>query len=176
MKITRKAGEALLPDCVEPKVQRKIGWMFWGSISGQFGKGPGLFWEKNWGTITSASYCEHVLPVVEQYARGRLYFMQDNAAAHGARATRAEIQRRGLHMIFWPALSPDLNPIETVWDWMKDSIQAQGTEIYRNYPRLRAEVIRAWNQVTDEQVIELIKSMPARCEAVIEARGWHTKY
>jgi transposase len=48
--------------------------------------------------------------------------MQDNAAAHGGRATRAEIKRRGLHMIFWPALSPDLNPIETVWDWIKDSI------------------------------------------------------
>lgn len=116
VKITRKAGEALLPACVEPKVQRKIGWMFWGSISGLYGKGPGLFWEKDWGTITSASYCEHVLPIVEQYARGHLYFMQDNAAAHGARATRAEIKRRGLHMIFWPALSPDLNPIETMWD------------------------------------------------------------
>jgi len=42
-KVTRRVGEALHPDCVEPKIQRRIGWMFWGSISGQYGKGPGLF-------------------------------------------------------------------------------------------------------------------------------------
>ena len=47
VKVTRRRGEALHGDSVEPKVQRKIGWMFWGSISGLYGKGPGLFWEKN---------------------------------------------------------------------------------------------------------------------------------
>lgn len=45
VKVTRRKGEALHKDCVEPRVQRKIGWMFWGSISG-LGKGPGMFWEK----------------------------------------------------------------------------------------------------------------------------------
>ncbi len=36
-------GEALHRDYVEPRVQRKIGWMFWGSISG-LGKGLDIFW------------------------------------------------------------------------------------------------------------------------------------
>jgi transposase len=48
--------------------------------------------------------------------------MQDYALAHGARAIVAEIRRYSIHMIFWPALSPDLNLIETIWDWIKDSI------------------------------------------------------
>jgi hypothetical protein len=45
---TRKIGASELfhPDCVQHKWQRRIGWMFWGCISGKYGKGVGLFWEK----------------------------------------------------------------------------------------------------------------------------------
>jgi hypothetical protein len=39
VRVTRRPGEALYRDCVEPKEQRKIGWMFWGCISGLYGKG-----------------------------------------------------------------------------------------------------------------------------------------
>ena len=28
-KITRRIGEVLHPDCLEPKIRKKIGWMFW---------------------------------------------------------------------------------------------------------------------------------------------------
>ena len=49
-RITRKIGlsEVYHPDCVITKHQRKIGWMFWGCISGRYGKGFGVFWEKEW--------------------------------------------------------------------------------------------------------------------------------
>ena len=49
--------------------------MFWGGISG-IGKGPGIFWEKNWGGISAASYCEHIVLVVDKYIkRNGLMFM-----------------------------------------------------------------------------------------------------
>jgi len=177
VKVTRRAGEALHRDCVEPKVQRRIGWMFWGSISGIHGKGPVLFWEKDWGSISSASYCQHIVPLLADYInRTRLILMQDNAGAHAAKDTLIEMQVQGVIPMYWPANSPDLNPIETVWNWMKDYIQAKYGEIHRSYPRLREAVIEAWNAVTDEQVKELIKSMHDRCQAVIDAEGWHTKY
>jgi len=53
--ITRRKGssEVYNPDCVTDRHQRKIGWMFWGSISGKYGRHKGLFWEKEWGSITS---------------------------------------------------------------------------------------------------------------------------
>jgi len=46
--VTRLIGdsELYIQDCVQDKWQRKIGWMFWGCISGKYGKGAGLFWEK----------------------------------------------------------------------------------------------------------------------------------
>ena len=48
--VTRLSGDAelYLHDCVQEKWQRKIGWMFWGCISGKYGRGPGVFWEKEW--------------------------------------------------------------------------------------------------------------------------------
>jgi hypothetical protein len=43
--ITRKIGpdEVYDRNCIESRYQRKIGWMFWGGISGLFGRGPRLF-------------------------------------------------------------------------------------------------------------------------------------
>lgn len=177
VKVTRRVGEVLHPDCLEPKIRKKIGWMFWGGISGACGKGPGLFWEKDWGTITSESYCRHIVPIIAQYtSRWRLFFMQDNASGHAAKATLEEMEKWGLRPIFWPANSPDLNPIETVWDWIKDYVQEKYPEVHRSYPRLREAVIEAWNSITNKQIRELIETMHDRCQAVIDARGGHTKY
>ena len=82
----------------------------------------------------------------------------------------------GIRPIFWPAKSPDLNLIETLWDKMKVWMQEKYPGIHRSYPKLKAVVIEAWNSITYGLIEELIQSMPARCKAVIEARGWHTQY
>jgi hypothetical protein len=41
--------------------------MFWGCISGKYGKGAGMFWEKAWKTITKETYCAYTVPVVLGY-------------------------------------------------------------------------------------------------------------
>ena len=46
----------------------------------------------------------------------------------------------------------------------------------RSEDELRLIVKEAWDSVTSEQLTGLIKTMPARCEAVIDADGGYTKY
>lgn len=151
--------------------------MFWGGISGRFRKGPGLFWEKGWRTINLQSYCEHVVPLMADYVRrGGLLLMQDNARGHAAKDTLAYMRSLGLVPIFWPALFPDLNPIETLWNRIKDIIEEKDLEIYRSYLKLKRAIIEAWETITDEEIRDLIRTMLARCQAVIDADGWHTKY
>lgn len=95
--------------------------MFWGCFNGSI-KGPCLFWEKEQDTINQKAYCERIVPLIVGWIRmnPQLQLMQDGAPSHAAGDTAAELLARGIVQIFWPVYLPDLNPIETIWNWMKD--------------------------------------------------------
>jgi hypothetical protein len=176
--VTRRPGEDFHPDCVEDKIQRYRGWMFWGCFSGALGKGPGLFWEKEWKSINKESYCERIVPLIHGWItlHPELRLMQDNAPGHSAAYTRQELLDREITMIYWPPFSPDLNPIESVWDIMKDYIQSKWEGKNLIYDQLRVAVREAWDSVTQEDLDNLLNEMHDRCQAVITANGMYTKY
>jgi transposase len=47
----------------------------------------------------------------------------DNARFHGASSTRALVAAAGCELLFLPAYSPDLNPIEHVWAAFKNALR-----------------------------------------------------
>src|SRR5450432_2880466 len=97
-------------------------------------------------------------------------FNKTIAGGHAARYTYEQLKRYGIPVIFWPPFSPDLSPIETVWDWIKDWIQEYDPTVHRNYKRLRAAVIQAWESILHEKIRALIRgTMRERCQAVIDA-------
>ena len=61
--------------------------MFWGSISGKYGKHQGLFWEKDWETINKGSYSGIIIPIVQEILQQypELQFQQDNAKGHASK-------------------------------------------------------------------------------------------
>jgi hypothetical protein len=151
--------------------------MFWGSFSGSL-KGPGLFWEKDWGTIGATSYRERIVPIIHGWLQmnPELILMQDGAPGHAAAETQEDLHERGIYPIFWPAFSPDLNPIETVWNRMKDYIMRRYPDYHTSYEKLKRAVREAWDAIGAEELLALVREMPARCQAVIDAQGGHTKY
>ena len=163
--------------------------MFWGCFHADI-KGPYLFWEKEWGSINQFSYQEHIVPLIDGWSRiqsdafgePELLFMQNNAPGHAAHTTIAELLERGVRLIEWPACSPDLNPIESVWNKMKDWMMHRypenpvKTSSEADYDRLREQVTAAWEAVGRDYLRSLVRSMPERCLDVIIANGGHTKW
>jgi transposase len=179
--VTRRPSEELDDTCLADKVRKRRGWMFWGCFSGMT-KGPSLFWEKEWGSINKERYCERIVPLVHGWLRlnPSLEFMQDGAPGHAAASTLEELHERGVYPIFCPVFSPGLNPIEAVWNKMKDYIESCYPDIpcgkQRSYEELRRFVKEAWEYISPEMLRDLMDSMKDRCQAVIDARGGHTKY
>ncbi|CEP15350.1 hypothetical protein [Parasitella parasitica] len=73
------------------------------------------------------------------------------------------------------AYSPDLNPIEHLWAYITHKLRSKRSEI-GNVAQLEAAIRKIWNGIPSIILENLVSSMPARCLAVIEAGGGHTKY
>ena len=75
----------------------------------------------------------------------------------------------------WPACSPDLNPIEALWDQLGRAatawIQANTT-----LDQLRNILTEEWNAIDQARITHLMNSMRRRCVACIDARGGYTRY
>ncbi|KAL0172674.1 hypothetical protein M9458_032985, partial [Cirrhinus mrigala] len=129
---------------------------------------------------TSSSMTLHVLargsltaigPLVRPYASAvgpGFLLMQDNARPHVAGVCQQFLQDEGIDAMDWPARSPDLNPIEHIWDIMSRSIHQCHVA-----PQTVQELADA---LVQETIRHLIRSMPRRCREVIQARGGHTHY
>jgi DDE superfamily endonuclease len=86
------------------------------------------------------------------------------------------ISVNGAFCVKWPSFSPDLNPIEKVWNWMKDWIQDHFDDTLISWDELREAVEAAWEALPATYLAEELSKMPARCQAVIDADRMHTRY
>jgi transposase len=73
----------------------------------------------------------------------------------------------------WPPHSPDLNPIENVWGFMKGRMAGHVC----NGPRdLRKLVEHAWDSITARDIERLYSSIPDRYASVIASDGYATRF
>uniref|UniRef100_A0A668ACI7 Tc1-like transposase DDE domain-containing protein n=1 Tax=Myripristis murdjan TaxID=586833 RepID=A0A668ACI7_9TELE len=68
----------------------------------------------------------------------------------------------------WPALSPDLNPIENLWDQLSRRVEARSS-VPQNLNVLRAALQEEWDAMPQQTISRLVNNMRRRCQAVIDA-------
>uniref|UniRef100_A0A673VX21 Transposase Tc1-like domain-containing protein n=1 Tax=Salmo trutta TaxID=8032 RepID=A0A673VX21_SALTR len=129
------------------------------------------------GSLTAIRYRDEILrPLVRPYAGAvgpGLLLMQDNARPHVAGVCQQFLQEEGIDAMDWPARSPDLNPIEHIWDIMSRSIH-QRHVAPQTVQELADALVQVWEEIPQETICHLIRSMSRRCREVIQARGGHT--
>jgi transposase len=131
--------------------------------------------------ITAARYREKIVPIIKDWLRlnrnagNELIFMQDSAPTHVAALTIEDLRERGIYYVKWPSFSPDLNPFEKVWNWMKDWIQDRYDDTLLRWDELQEAVEAAWDALPATYLAEELSKMP-RCQAVTDANGMHTRY
>ena len=64
----------------------------------------------------------------------------------------------GIEILPWPARSPDLNPIENVWEWLSNEIYKEGNK-YNTVNDLKNAILRAWGKTNEDCLAKLISSM-----------------
>ena len=133
------------------------------------------------GTLNMHNYLNDVLiPNVLPYKQSHadMIFQQDGAGPHRAITVRDWLASEDIEVLKWPAQSPDMNPIENLWNMLKEEIGPLN-HIGPNQKEELVEVVKeAWGKLCRKPRIltKLYGSMKRRMQETIAKKGAQTKY
>jgi hypothetical protein len=175
--VRRPPRKALNPEYCVDKKPHPVKVNVWGCFSG---RGLGycyVFSEHLDGKLMKSILDEHLIPSAhlhyETEPPEQWWFLQDNDPKHKSRLVKDWIHNQGIHCLDFPPYSPDLNPIENLWNDLARRVETRQAETVE---QLQDVVAEEWAATSTDLLVKLAHSMPKRCQAVIDAEGGHTKY
>ena len=102
-----------------------------------------------------------------KYGERRWKLLQDNARPHVA-DTIQYLQDQGVRLIDHPPYSPDLNPIEQIWAWMKHDVCST---TYETVDEMMTAIEEKWSKLTLELMNKVIDHHCNVIPKVLAAKG-----
>ncbi|GFX50858.1 transposable element Tcb2 transposase [Trichonephila clavipes] len=131
------------------------------------------------GSVNGTRYCNEILLPYVRLFRGamglKFLFMDDNAPCHRTVAAEQLSESEDIERMDWPARSPDLNPIEHVWNFLGRRLAAR-TLPPVTVRELRLALQDEWAAMPQQLIDTLILNMSRRCETCLAVRGDHIPY
>lgn len=151
--------------------------MIWSCITAE-GPGPIYFVE---GTLHSNQYIDVLrnvlLPYLDtlEHPKEEYIFMQDGAPCHTSRASMDCLSSLELEVLPWPGNSPDFNPIENCWAYLKSKVYSRRNN---TIAALKKNIEEVWKNDDGmrKMINKCVGSIPNRIQAAIKAKGGSTKY
>ena len=142
--------------------------MVWGGIMGRR-KTNLIVVQRN---LNSQGYINKILqpeavPFLQRH--GPAILMHDNA-----RICRQFLNRNNVNVLPWPAVSPDMNPIEHIWDYLGRKVRPRGN--VHNLRELENALIQEWNNIPNVVIRRFVRSMRGCLAACTNSQGGHTRY
>ncbi|CAF4866435.1 unnamed protein product [Pieris macdunnoughi] len=93
---------------------------------------------------------EHVVPYAG-FVDEDFILMHDNARCYTARVTQQFLREVDLRTMDWPALSSDINPVEHLWDELKQRVRARNPA-HSSLEELKAALLEEWEGIPQDTV------------------------
>ena len=112
---------------------------------------------------------QYLLPIYSS----NYIFQQDNDPKHTSVLTSSFIIDNNIKTLVWAPNSPDLNPIENVWNMLKNLLEKDLDITEKNFDQ---KILDCWNKISFENIFNSISSMHCRICDVIKNNGSHINY
>lgn len=172
--VWRQKSRAFEPKNLQPTVKHGGGnVMVWGSMSAS-GVGElvidGIMNAEKYVNVLRGNLKKSVrkLGIEQSYM-----FQQDNDPKHTAKKTKEWLLYNTRKMFPTPPQSPDVNPIENLWATLESKLRKYECSSRND---LINNLQKAWADIDLQETSRLVESMPRRLQAIINSKGYPTKY
>lgn len=171
--VRRNAAEKMLPECVVPTVKHGGGSvMVWGCFSscgvGDLVRIDGIMRKEEYKTILE----NNAVPSGLRLIGPGFVFQQDNDPKHSSKLCRGYLDQMQatsrLVNMEWPPQSPDLNPIELLWEELDRKVRERcPTSKESMWQCLKDN----WEAISDKTIQKLIARLPRLVQMVKKRKG-----
>lgn len=173
--VRRRKNEKYARDCIVPSVKHGGGSvMVWGCFAGsQVGdlmKVDGILNKEGYKKILQ----NKAVPSGKRLIGSSFIFQQDNDPKHTSKLCKEYLasleKKKTLKVMKWPPQSPDLNPIELLWEELDRAVRKTRSTSASNLWNILKE---EWTKIKSTTLDKLVERMPRLCQAVIKSKGHH---
>lgn len=117
---------------------------------------------------------QHLLSSITKFKfGGEFLFMHDNDPKHTSGLVKNWLEEEKIQVLPWPSFSPDLNPIEHLWDELERRLERHQP---KNTQELENLLKQEWNNIDPNVLHKLVDSVPSRLCECTQMKGYPTRY